>query len=191
MATVEYEYEVNSENTNNLESSNPPAIVDTAELNKESLELLNQIIAEVDIEKTKDLTYLFNLNQNKKTMVRVNKLSDLLDVVTEQALARFTTRPHEISNKELLDSLKTVQELIERSQKQVSGVSDTPLIQINQQTNSVNVGESAIAGGLNRESRERVQKAVSALLKDLTANERIAPVINADIIEVSEDQEGE
>ena len=191
MTTVEYEYEVNSENTNNLESSNPPAIVDTAELNKESLELLNQIIAEVDIEKTKDLTYLFNLNQNKKTMVRVNKLSDLLDVVTEQALARFTTRPHEISNKELLDSLKTVQELIERSQKQVSGVSDTPLIQINQQTNSVNVGESAIAGGLNRESRERVQKAVSALLKDLTANERIAPVINADIIEVSEDQEGE
>ena len=63
-----------------------------------SLAILNQIITETDENKTRDLTHLFNANQNKKTMVRVNKLSNLLDTITDQALARFTARPDEISN---------------------------------------------------------------------------------------------
>ena len=75
--------------------------VGTESLNKESMDLINQIIAEGDLEKSKDLTYLFNINQNKKTMVRINKLSDLLDTMTQQALVRFTNKPDEISNKEL------------------------------------------------------------------------------------------
>ena len=75
-------------------------------------------------------------------MVRVDKLSTLLDTITDQALTRFTERPDEISNKELFDGLKIVQDLIERGQKQVSGVGDTPLIQFNQQTNEVNIGSS-------------------------------------------------
>ena len=40
-------------------------IVNADDLNKESLELINQLIAEQDIERTKDLTHLFNINQNK------------------------------------------------------------------------------------------------------------------------------
>ena len=87
--------------------------VPTVDLNQESLALISQIIAETDEQKTRDLTQLFNANQNKKTMVRVNKLSDLLDTITDQALARFTARPDEISNKELFDGLKVVQDLIE------------------------------------------------------------------------------
>jgi hypothetical protein len=59
-------------------------IANTADLNKESLALINQIIAESDIEKTKDLTHLFNLNQNKKTMVRIDKLSGLQDNLVDQ-----------------------------------------------------------------------------------------------------------
>ena len=89
--------------------------VDTTKLNEESLALINQIIEENNIEKAKDLTYLFNINQNKKTMVRVNKLNELLDVITDQAVDRFTKKPDEISNKELLDSLKTVQDLMGHS----------------------------------------------------------------------------
>jgi hypothetical protein len=99
-------------------------------------------------------------------MVRVNKLSDLLDTITDQALARFTTRPDEISNKELFDGLKVVQDLIERGQKQVSGAGETPLIQVNQQTNEVNIGNSP--SSLNRDSRERVKSAVLSLLDSLT-----------------------
>lgn len=136
-------------------------------LNDESLALIEQIIAEKDEQRTKDLTYLFNANQNKKTMVRVNKLSNLLDTITDQALTRFTARPDEISNKELFDGLKVVQDLIERGQKQVSGAGETPLIQVNQQTNEVNIGNAPSA--LSRDSRERVKSAVLGLLDSINA----------------------
>lgn len=143
----------------------PVSVIDVTTLNEESKALINKIIGEVDINKTKDLTYLFNINQNKKTMVRINKLNELLDVITDQAVVRFTSRPDEISNKELIDSLKTVQDLIERGQKQVTGVTEAPLIQINQQTNEVNVGDTTKT--LSRDSRERVKNAVLSLLNGL------------------------
>ena len=146
----------------NVETGLVAAPVD---LNAESLALISQIIAETDEQKTRDLTHLFNTNQNKKTMVRVNKLSDLLDTITDQALARFTTRPDEISNKELFDGLKVVQDLIERGQKQVSGAGEVPLIQVNQQTNEVNIGNSPST--LSRDSRERVKSAVMGLLNSI------------------------
>ena len=149
--------------------------VSNKSLNEESLALIEQIIAETDDQKTKDLTYLFNSNQNKKTMVRVNKLSDLLDTITDQALVRFTSRPDEISNKELFDGLKIVQDLIERGQKQVSGTNEiTPLIQVNQQTNEVNIGN--MTNTLNRDSRERVKSAVLDLLSSL--DNKSAEVVN-------------
>lgn len=154
-------------------------------LNEESLALISQIIAETDEQKTKDLTYLFNANQNKKTMVRVNKLSDLLDTITDQALARFTTRPDEISNKELFDGLKVVQDLIERGQKQVSGAGETPLIQVNQQNNEVNIGSSS--SNLSRDSRERVKSAVLGLLESLTAPKSVT--VEADDIITVEPEE--
>lgn len=135
-------------------------------LNAEAQALIAQIIAETDEQKAKNLTQLFNANQNKKTMIRVNKLSDLLDTITDQALTRFTTRPDEISNKELFDGLKIVQDLIERGQRQTTNACETPLIQVNQQTNEVNIGGSA--SSLNRDSRERVKSAVLNLLNSIT-----------------------
>ena len=150
------------------ETSLTPAIPD---LNEESLILINKIISEADEQKAHELTQLFNINQNKKTMVRVNKLSDLLDTITDQALTRFTTRPDEISNKELFDGLKVVQDLIERGQKQVSGAGEVPLIQLNQQTNEVNIGNAT--GSLNRDSRERVKSVVMNLLNNITKQTNI------------------
>lgn len=147
-------------------------------LNAESLALIAQIVDEQNLERTKDLTHLFNVNQNKKTMIRVNKLSDLMDVITDQAVARFTNRPDEISNQDLMNSLKTVQDLIERGTKQAAGVQDTPLIQINQQTNEVNVGDTGI--NLGRDSRERVKNAVGALLSNLLAQQQTTDVVFED-----------
>lgn len=162
------------------ETTTALAILDTQKLSEESVELINQIIAESDIEKTKDLTYLFNINQNKKTMVRMDKLSELQDNLVAQFSKRISERPDEISNQELMNALKIVQDIIERGQKQISGVNEQPLIQINQQTNSVNVGDDAV--NLNRESRERVKNVVTDLLKGLGANE----VIDATPIETVE-----
>ena len=98
-------------------------------------------------------------------MARVNKLSDLLDTITDQALTRFTQRPDEISNKELFDGLKIVQDLIERGQKQVSGAGETPLIQFNQQNYEVKI--EGASGSLSRDSRERVKAAVTGILAGL------------------------
>ena len=160
----DYLSSVDIENSNQEQSE----LVASLSLNEESKMLIDQIISATDEQKTKDLTHLFNANQNKKTMVRVNKLSDLLDTITDQALARFTARPDEISNKELFDGLKVVQDLIERGQKQVSGAGETPLIQVNQQTNEVNIGSGP--SSLSRESREKVKNAVIGLLDSITAN---------------------
>jgi len=168
-------------------------VVKAPDLNEESLALLNQIIAETDESKASDLTHLFNLNQNKKTMIRVNKLSDLLDTITDQALTRFTKRPDEISNKELFDGLKIVQDLIERGQKQVSGSGERPLIQVNQQTNEVNIGDTT--NSLSRDSRERVKSAVLGLLESInaTAASQINDIDDSDIplVETDEPKDGD
>ena len=74
------------------ETTTALAILDTDKLSKESVELINALIAESDIEKTKDLTYLFNINQNKKTMVRMDKLSELQDRLVAQFSKRISER---------------------------------------------------------------------------------------------------
>lgn len=145
-----------------------PVAVNNQELNQESLELLNLIIAEKDETKARDLTYLFNVNQNKKTMVRMDKLSGLQDDLLDQFVKRIANRPDEISNKELMDGLRIIQDILERGQRQVSGADQLqPMIQVNQQNNSINVGMEGTE--LNRESRERVKNAVLGLLSGLTA----------------------
>ena len=177
--TVPEDSYIASDTSSNTESG--LAVIDS-NLNKESIKLIEQIIAESDEQKTRDLTQLFNTNQNKKTMIRVNKLSNLLDTITDQALARFTTRPDEISNKELFDGLKIVQDLIERGQKQVSGAGESPLIQVNQQTNEVNIGGSP--GSLSRDSRERVKAAVLNLLDNINTKANVIEAEDTDITEV-------
>lgn len=158
-------------------SSNELVEVNNSDLNKESLELLNQIIAEHDVEKTKDLTYLFNQNQNKKTMVRVDKLSDLQDKLVSQLAKRVEEKPDQISNQDLLQALKITQNIVERGQKQIMGVDDTPLIQINQQTNTVNMNDDA--RGLNRDARERVKNVVANLLTNIVKETSTTSVVDA------------
>ena len=164
--------------------------VDTSDLNAESLNILNQIIAAEDIDKTKDLTYLFNINQNKKTMVRIDSLSNLQDKLVGLLSNRVTERPDEMSNQEVMQALKVVQDIIERGTKQITGQNEQPLIQINQQTNSVNVGDEA--AGLNRDSRDKVRRAIMSILdnvKDTTNTD--TEIIEADATLVNGGEEDE
>ena len=164
--------------------------VDTSDLNAESLNILNQIIAAEDIDKTKDLTYLFNINQNKKTMVRIDSLSNLQDKLVGLLSNRVTERPDEMSNQEVMQALKVVQDIIERGTKQITGQNEQPLIQINQQTNSVNVGDEA--AGLNRDSRDKVRRAIMSILDNVkdTANTD-TEIIEADATLVNGGKEDE
>lgn len=171
-----------------VSESSVPAIVDNSELNQESLELLSQIITEKDEDKARDLTYLFNLNQNKKTMVRMDKLSSLQDGLVDQFVRRIAERPDEISNKELMDGLRIVQDIIERGQRQVGGIDQPmPMIQVNQQNTSINVGTTE-GNELNRESRERVKNAVLGLLQTLQKPVQPEPIETSYIDQTSEEK---
>lgn len=182
MAQVNFDQIVNPEKTSSKdEPVNTLVEIDTLGLNAESLDLLNQLIAEQDVNKAKDLTYLFNINQNKKTMVRLDSLSSLQDKLVGLLAKRVTERPDEISNQEVMQALKIIQDIMDKGLKQVTGTEQAPLIQINQQDNSVNVGK-----GINnapRESRERVKNAVLNLLDSLNAPSSKEPEEESEVVD--------
>lgn len=159
--------------------------VSTEQLKQESQDIVSKLVVETDANKTKDLTYLFNQNQTKRTIARQNKLNDLQDLMVDNAIDRFTKRPDEIDNSTLLQGLKTVQDMIDRNQKQVSGTTEPqPMIQINQQNNEINVGESK---PLTKESRDKLTKIVSAIMgATATQTQETEP----EIIDIEESSNG-
>lgn len=101
-------------------------------------------------------------------MMRAAKLSDVLDAMVDQTYIRLTERPDEISNQELLAGLKTIQDSLDKHNKQIAGGGNEiqgPLIQVNQQTTEVNVGTEPKA--LDKESRDRVKAAIMSVLGNL------------------------
>lgn len=174
-------------------NENAVAVVNEAtakeKLKEESQRLLYQIIEETDCNKTKDLTVLFNINQTKKTMARVEKLSELADVITDNLIKRFTEKPDNFSGQEMLTALKTVQDALEKSTKQVNAANEAPapLIQINQQDNSVNVGPE----NMSRDSREKVKNVVTDVLKNLGIDSSTLTAQTSDVIDATEPEEEE
>ncbi|MBP5468565.1 MAG: hypothetical protein J6Z11_04900 [Candidatus Riflebacteria bacterium] len=184
MSQVKLEQIITPAKTSPESEENALVAIDTQGLNADSLEILNQIIAEQDTEKSKDLTYLFNQNQNKKTMVRLDSLSLLQDKLVGLLSKRVTERPDEMSNQEVMQALKIVQDIIDRSTKQVNGGNEKPLIQINQQTN--NIG-SEQQGGLSRDSRDKVKNAVMSILNSI----KDATVDEPEVVDFTEDSDND
>lgn len=164
----------------------------SANLEKDTQALVNDILNEKDPKKVKDLTYLFNIAQTKKSVLRAVNLNNLLDKVNDQMEERLTKRADQFSNKDLLDYMDKMTGALEKAQKQVQDVDPTPAIQINQQ--NINLGEA----GLSRESRQNVMDAVASILKRLneepleeseTTEEE--PVSDNDVEDTTYSQDGE
>ena len=157
-----------------------------ANLSIEAQKLIGELTSEKDKQKLQTIEQQFNEIQRKKQLARVSKLSDVQDMLTDQFYKRISQRPDEISNKEMLDGMKVIQDLMEKSQKQADSVEEIPqLIQINQ--TEVNVGNN-----LNRDSRERVKNAVLGLLSSINSVQQApadSEVIEADFVE-EEDNNG-
>ena len=143
----------------------------SANLEKDTQALVNNILNEKDPKKVKDLTYLFNIAQTKKSVLRAVNLNNLLDKVNDQMEERLTKRADQFSNKDLLDYMDKMTGALEKAQKQVQDVDPTPAIQINQQ--NINLGEA----GLSRESRQNVMDAVASILKRLNEESLEGPEI--------------
>lgn len=131
----------------------------TTELKENTLDIAQQIVAETDISKVKDLTQLFNAAHIKKQVLRSLAYDDLLDHIQGQMTARIIERGDQFSNKDLLDYANSVTSHLEKAQKQISGVDDIPIIQFNQQNNTI------ITETLDPESQQRVEDAIKSILQ--------------------------
>lgn len=158
--------------------------ISTVDLNKSltesTIKIVEQIVEETNTENIKDLTNIFNLNQQKKNIVRLTQLNDLMDKVNEEALNRFESDRSEITNKELLDFMKIVQNNIDVSQRNITEASARPMIQINQQNNfDMNISD---------ESKTKILDTVNAILQMSSVNTSESNIIDADIIEEDDEE---
>lgn len=166
-----------------LKNEDSLAIVDELPLDMHTKEIADSIIKEDDVEKVKDLTALFNLNQRKKNVVRLMRLNGLLDTISDQMINRFEHKADEFSNHDLLDYMQVVQSTIDRTQKSLDLIAETPAIQVNTQ-NNVNIN---VDSGLDRDARERVANAIKAILGKVDELEREEHSIEVTDITDSED----
>lgn len=134
--------------------------LDLQPLDNQTKQIAQEILDEQDIERVKDLTNLFNLNAQKRNVMRVIKMNELLDKVTDQVVERFEKRPDNFSNEDLIKYMQVTENAIDRANKNLNLVEETPAIQYLQQ-NNVNI---TIDNGLDRDARERVMDAVKAFL---------------------------
>lgn len=135
-------------------------------------ELVDKLIEEDDIEKSKEYLDIFGVYNAKRNVARINKLNDLQDKINEQASKRLELRPDEMSDKDLISYMNAVQSQIEKSNQFVKQIVEQPTIQINQQNVSVNVENSATPE-LSKESRDRILKFIQEVQKQ---NEEIIEV---------------
>lgn len=141
-------------------NNNNMAPLDLVPLDSETRKIAQQILDEHDVDKVKDLTNLFNLNAQKRNVMRVMKMNELLDNVTDQIMERFQKTPANFSNEDLIKFMQVTETSIERANKSLNLVEQTPAIQY-QQNNQVNIN---IGSELDRESRQRVTDTVQAIL---------------------------
>lgn len=131
-------------------------------LDNQTKDIAQKILDEQDINKVKDLTTLFNLNAQKRNVMRVIKMNKLLDDVTDHMMTRFEQRPDNFSNEELLKYMQVTENAIDRANKNLNLVEETPPIQY-QQNNQVNIN---IVDTLDRDERDRVLEYVNSVLKN-------------------------
>ena len=167
-----------------METENKDLQTATDKLKSDTENIVLDILNSDDTLKTKDLTQLFNLAQLKKQVVRSAAYNTILDNVTEQIQKRVENNADCFSNKDLIDYVKTISDSLEKTQRQISDVDTSPTITINQQNNTVVVGESE----LSRESRENVLEAVNAFLKRIQ-NESANNPLGEELIEESPTEE--
>ena len=143
--------------------------LDTTKINSDNKELTQQLLDCKDLDKVKELTALFNLNAQKKSAVRILKMNNLLDKITNEIIERFDNRSQTFTNDDLLKYMQAVENSIDKSSKTLGMVEDTPAIQY-QQNNQVNIQVNE--PGLNRDSRQKVLDAVNQILQQAKTSDK-------------------
>ena len=160
-------------------------MISTQNLDLKTTQIAQSIINEDDVDTVKELTHLFNLNQAKKNVLRVMKLNGLLDTVSDKIIERFEKYPDNFSSADLLNYLQVTQNAIDKANKNLSLVEETPVIQVNH-NNQLNFN---IIDSYDRDSRERVMEFVkSVLAQSNTPVEDTVELIQVEECEVDENE---
>lgn len=136
-----------------MENKELPTVVNPNE------ELEKKLLEETDINNIKNIIDLFNLNIQKKNIVRTNKLNELQDKVCYQIDKRLTSNADTFSNKDLIDYFKAIQDTINKSEISSEDIT-SPKIELNQNNVNINMGPV-----LSRDSRQNVLDAVKRILE--------------------------
>ena len=96
--------------------------------------------------------------------MRVLKLNELLDTVSDKMIERFEKRPDEFSHRDLMDYMTVISTTIDKAQKNLQQVDDIPQINYNQ-NNQININIADT--DFSRESRDKITDAVQAILKKI------------------------
>lgn len=99
---------------------------------------------------------IFNLNLKKKELLRLSKLSDLQDSITDQVEKRLTQYADEFSNKDLIDYFKAFQDTITKTNKSTDEI---PFVQITQNQLNINVQPE-----FNQDERQRILSTVRQII---------------------------
>lgn len=109
-----------------------------------------------DNQELEQIISIFNQNLKKKELLRVGKLSDLQDAITDQVEKRLKLHADEFSNKDLIDYFKAFQDTI---QKTDSSIDSIPQIAITQNQLNINVQSE-----FNQDERQRIMNAVRQII---------------------------
>lgn len=118
--------------------------------------LEQRLLTESNIDEMNEIVELFNVNLQKKNIIRSAKLSEVQDKVVQQMADRLDYRADEFSNDDLIKYHKVIQDTLDKSDTTMDNVK-TPTIQINQQVNVDTMG-------FNSESRKRILDALTTIL---------------------------
>lgn len=119
-------------------------------------DLETKLMDEDNLDEINKIVEIFNVNLQKKNIIRSAKLSDVQDKVVQQMTDRFENRADSFSNDDLIKYHKIIQDTLTKTDTTMDNIK-TPTIQINQQVNVDNVT-------FNSESRKRILEAVNNIL---------------------------
>lgn len=146
------------------------------------IDLPEYLLEESDPEKAKDIINMFNLNFAKKSAIRLDTLSNLIDDVIEKVRERLTLRSDEFTNKDLIDYLSALYQAAEKSGKIAEDAHEIPSITLNQQNNViVNTVDS-----LTSESKARITDAVNSIINNIKLQEELKNDRNSEETEPSD-----
>lgn len=124
----------------------------------------NDSLSTIDLtnpEKVKEAISMFNLMQAQKSAIRIGAYNDVMDLVSNEVLHRFTDGDlQEVPTGALLNCLQTISSIKEKETKGIQTISEEPQIQLQQNIN-ISVPKESL---LPRDSKEKVIDTIKKIL---------------------------